>query len=94
MVSLKQDKQQYKINKNYHISIIVIWIKAIHIYCDFRLEENIVYQPEMLINLDTSLSYDVKNVQRFLLLLRCIFDNFYIETYIDRSFFQEKTVYK
>lgn len=58
MVSLKQDKQQYKINKNYHISIIVIWIKAIHIYCDFRLEENIV------------LSYDVKNVQRFLLLLK------------------------
>lgn len=72
MVSLKQDKQQYKINKNYHISIIVIWIKAIHIYCDFRLEENIVYQPEMLINLDkcTSLSHDVKNVQRFLLLLK------------------------
>lgn len=72
MVSLKQDKQQYKINKNYHISIIVIWIKAIHIYCDFRLEENIVYQPEILINLDkcTSLSYDVKNVQRFLLLLK------------------------
>lgn len=69
MLSLKQDKQQYKINKNYHICIIVIWIKAIHIYCDFRLEEYIVYQPEMLINLDTCTSflYVVKNVQVFFL---------------------------